>query len=258
VSDAAPFGGKVALVTGSSSGAGAAIALELARRGAAVAVHCRTNIGEAQSIAGRIAGTGGKAQAFRADLAQDGASEKLAADVESALGPVQLLINNAGPYADAPFRTLKPEVWDAIMAANLKAPWLLAQKLAPAMERLGWGRIVNLGATSGFVRTHSVYGLAKAALLTLTESLALELAPSITVNAVVPSQIASARTDTMPVYKEAAIAGTPLGRLVTEEEIGRMVALVCSPEFDFVTGRAIVMDGGRTLPRFPRIGISEG
>ena len=213
---------------------------------------------EAESIAGRIGETGGKASAFRADLAQDGAPEKLAADVESALGPVQLLINNAGPYADAPFRTLKPAVWDAIMAANLKAPYLLAQKLAPAMERLGWGRIVNLGATSGFVRTHSVYGLAKAALLTLTESLALELAPTITVNAVVPSQIASARTDTMPVYKEAAIAGTPLGRLVTEEEIARMVALVCSPEFDFVTGRAIVMDGGRTLPRFPRIGISEG
>ena len=258
MSDAVPFAGKVALVTGSSSGAGAAIALELARLGAAVAVHCRTNIGEARSIAGRIAGTGGKAQAFRADLAQDGAPEQLAADVESALGPVQLLINNAGPYADPPFRTLKPEVWDAIMAANLRAPWLLAQKLAPAMERLGWGRIVNLGATSGFVRTHSVYGLAKAALLTLTESLALELAPAITVNAVVPSQIASARTDTMPVYKEAAIAGTPLGRLVTEEEIARMVALVCSPEFDFVTGRAIVMDGGRTLPRFPRIGISEG
>jgi NAD(P)-dependent dehydrogenase (short-subunit alcohol dehydrogenase family) len=258
VSDAAPFAGKVALVTGSSSGTGAAIALELARRGAAVAVHCRANLGEARSIADRIAATGGKAQAFRADLAQDGAAEKLAADVDSALGPAQLLINNAGPYADAPFRSLKPAVWDAIMAANLRAPWLLAQRLAPAMERLGWGRIVNLGATSGFVRTHSVYGLAKSALLTLTESLALELAPAITVNAVVPSQIASARTDSMPVYKEAAIAGTPLGRLVSEQEIARMVALVCSPAFDFVTGRAIVMDGGRTLPRFPRIGISEG
>lgn len=258
MSDAVPFAGKAALVTGSSSGAGAAIALELARLGAAVGVHCRTNIGQAELIAGRIVEMGGKASAFRADLAHDGAPERLAADVESALGPVQLLINNAGPYADAPFRTLKPAVWDAIMAANLRAPWLLAQQLAPAMERLGWGRIVNLGATSGFVRTHSIYGLAKAALLTLTESLALELAPAITVNAVVPSQIASARTDTMPVYKEAAIAGTPLGRLVTEDEIARMVALVCSPAFDFVTGRAIVMDGGRTLPRFPRIGISDG
>ena len=145
----------------------------------------------------------------------------------------QLLINNAGPFADAPFRTLTPAVWDEIMAANLRAPWLLAQQLAPAMERLGWGRIVNLGATSGFVRSHSIYGLAKAALLTSTESLALELAPTITVNAVVPSQIASERTDTMPVYKAAAIAGTPLGRLVTEEEIARMVALVCSPDVRF-------------------------
>ena len=136
------------------------------------------------------------------------------------------------------------------MSANLRAPCLLAQKVAPGMERLGWGRIVNLGATSGFVRTHSVYGLAKAALLHLTESLALEFAPAITVNAVVPSQIASARTDTMPAYKTAAIDGTPLGRLVTEEEIGRMVALLCSADFDFVTGRSIVIDGGRLLPAF--------
>jgi len=257
MSDAAPFAGKVALVTGSSSGAGAAIALELAKRGATTAVHCRRSLGEAEAIAGRIAAAGGKARVFRADLALDGAAETLAAEVEAALGPVDILINNAGPYADVPFRTLEPAVWDSIMAANLKAPFLLAQKLAPAMERRGWGRIVNIGATSGFVRTHSVYGLAKAALLTLTESLALELAPAITVNAVVPSQIASARTDTMPAYKQAAIAGTPLGRLVTEPEIARMVALVCSPDFDHMTGRAIVLDGGRTLPRFPRIGISE-
>ncbi len=124
------------------------------------------------------------------------------------------------------------------------------------MERAGWGRIVNVGATSAFVRSHSVYGLAKAALLHLTESLALELAPAVTVNAVVPSQIASARTDGMPAYKAAAIGATPLGRLVTEAEIARMVALLCSADFDFVTGRAIVMDGGRTLPAFPRIGPS--
>jgi len=256
MSDAASFAGKTALVTGSSSGAGAAIALELARRGARVAVHCRSNLEQAEAVVGRIVAGGDKAAAFRADLAEDGAPQRLATDVESALGPISLLVNNVGPFADAPFRTLSSAVWDEIMSANLKAPWLLAQKVAPSMDRLGWGRIVNLGATSGFVRSHSVYGLAKAALLHLTESLALELAPTITVNAVVPSQIASERTDTMPVYKAAAIAGTPLGRLVTEPEIAGMVALVCSPDFYFVTGRAIVMDGGRTLPRFPRIGIS--
>ncbi|MBS0523973.1 MAG: SDR family oxidoreductase [Proteobacteria bacterium] len=251
-----PFTGKVALVTGSSSGAGAAIAVELARRGATVAVHCRSRMDEAQAIVARIVEAGGKAAPFAADLAHDAATQKLPAEVEGALGPIRILVNNAGPFADAPFRSLKPAVWDAVMAANLKAPYLLAQATAPAMERLGWGRIVNIGATSGFVRTHSVYGLAKAALLTLTESLALELAPKITVNAVVPSQIASPRTDTMPDYKNAAIAGTPLGRLVEEEEIARVVALVCSADFEFMTGRAIVLDGGRTLPRFPRIGIS--
>ena len=99
--------------------------------------------------------------------------------------------------------------------------------------------------------------LAKAALLHLTQSLALELAPAVTVNALVPSQIASARTDGMPAYKAAAVAGTPLGRLVTQEEIARMVTRLCSPEFDFVTGQAIVMDGGRTIPRFPKLNLAQ-
>jgi len=247
--------GKIALVTGSSSGTGAKIALELAKAGARVAVHCRSAIADAHAIVGQIAAVGGTAKAFKADLAGTDAADALVSEVEAALGPIAVLVNNAGPFTDTPFRTLKAAAWDDVMSVNLRAPYLLAQRVAAGMERQGWGRIVNLGATSGFVRTHSVYGLAKAALLHLTESLALELAPTITVNAIVPSQIASARTDTMPAYKQAAIAGTPLGRLVTEEEIGRMVVHLCSPDFDFVTGRAIVMDGGRTLPRFPRLDI---
>lgn len=255
---AAVFAGKVALVTGSSSGAGVGIACELARHGARVAVHCRSDIEAALAVVGRICASGGIARAFKAELAEDAEPDSLVSAVESGLGPVSILVNNAGPFADAPYRTLAPATWDRVMAVNLKAPYLLAQRVVPGMERLGWGRIVNVGATSGFVRTHSVYGLAKAALLHLTQSLALELAPAITVNAIVPSQIASARTDTMPAYRDAAIAGTPLGRLVTEDEIGRMVALACSPAFDFVTGQTIVMDGGRTLPRFPRIGLDGG
>jgi NAD(P)-dependent dehydrogenase (short-subunit alcohol dehydrogenase family) len=126
------------------------------------------------------------------------------------------------------------------------------------MEKLGWGRIVNLGATSGLVRSHSVYGLAKAALLHLTESMAVEFAPHVTVNAVVPSQIASARTDRMPDYKAAAIAATPLKRLVTQPEIAKIVALLCSAAFDFVTGRAIILDGGRSLPVFPKLNLAAG
>ena len=249
--------GRTALVTGASGGAGIDIARELGRAGARVAVHYRSARVAAGRVVEEIRQEGGEADAFAADVSRSEDVRRLVSDVRERLGPPQILVNNAGPFNDRPLRVLDEGEWDYVMNANLKAVWLAAQLVAPDMTRLGWGRIVNIGATSGFVRTHSVYGLAKAALLHLTETLALELAPAITVNAVVPSQIASARTDTMPDYKAAAIAGTPLGRLVTAPEIARMVVLVCSPEFDFVTGQAIVIDGGRTIPRFPRLDIAQ-
>lgn len=250
--------GKVALVTGSSSGAGVEIARALARAGGRLAVHYRHGASGAEAAVQAITKDGGEARAFQADVANGDDVRRLVDAVARALGPVSVLVNNAGPFAGTSLKTLAETDWDHIMNANLKAVWLSAQRVAPGMERLGWGRIVNLGATSGLVRSHSVYGLAKAALLHLTESLAVELAPTITVNAVVPSQIASARTDRMPAYKAAAIAATPLGRLVTEAEIGGMVALLCSPAFDFVTGRAIVMDGGRAIPVFPKLNLAAG
>ena len=248
--------GRVALVTGASSGAGVDIAHELARGGARVAVHYRSSRAGADAVVAAIRAAGGEAQAFQADVAVADDIRRLVDEVEVALGPVRVLVNNAGPFADTAFRTLTERDWDYVMSTNLKSAFLASQRVLPGMERLGWGRIVNLGATSGFVRSHSVYGLAKAALLHMTESMAIEFAPHVTVNAVVPSQISSARTDRMPAYKAAALAATPLGRLVTQPEIARMVALVCSPAFDFITGRAIVLDGGRSIPVFPKLNLA--
>jgi NAD(P)-dependent dehydrogenase (short-subunit alcohol dehydrogenase family) len=248
------FVGKVVLVTGSSSGAGAEIARTFARMGAAVAVHCRGAIAAAETVVAGITAAGGEAAAFRGDLASADYCLALVSDVERRLGPVDILVNNAGPYTDAPFRSLPPTDWDAIMAVNVKAPYLLAQRVVGGMESRGWGRIVNVSATSAFVRTHSVYGLAKAALIHLTEALAVEFAPTVTVNAIAPGQIASDRTDTMPVYKASVMADTPMGRLVTEQEVARMAALLCSPQFDLVTGHTIVIDGGRSIPRISAIG----
>ena len=247
--------GRVALVTGSSSGAGAQIAREFARAGAIVAVHCRADTQGGRRVVEELRSQGHRADLFLADLARADEARRLAAEVAERLGTISILVNNAGPYAGTPFLELAERDWDAVIAVNLKAPFVLAQAIAPAMMRAGWGRIVNLGATSALVRSHSVYGLAKAALLHLTESLALEVAPAVTVNSIVPSQIASPRTDTMPAYKSAAIAGTPLGRLVTEEEIARLALRMCGPDFDFMTGQAIVLDGGRALPRFPRLDL---
>ena len=250
--------GKVALVTGASSGTGVDIACELARCGAHVAVHYRHSRAAAHEVVAAIRRAGGEAKAFQADAAVTGDVRRLVDEVESALGPVSVLVNNAGPFADTAFRTLSERDWDYVMNANLKAAFLASQRVLPGMEKLGWGRIVNLGATSGLVRSHSVYGLAKAALLHLTESMAVEFAPHVTVNAVVPGQIASARTDRMPDYKAAAIAITPLKRLVTQPEIAKIVALLCSAAFDFVTGRAIILDGGRSLPVFPKLNLAAG
>jgi NAD(P)-dependent dehydrogenase (short-subunit alcohol dehydrogenase family) len=249
--------GKVALVTGASRGTGVDIARHLARAGARVAVHYRVAAGAAAELVAAIRAEGGEAAAFAADVARADDVRRLVADVASGLGPISVLVSNAGPFDDTPFAALPETQWDYVMAANLKAVYLAAQLVAPGMQRLGWGRIVSIGATSGFVRSHGVYGLAKAALLHLTEALAVELAPAVTVNAVVPSQIASARTDALGDYTARAIAATPLGRLVTQDEIARMVLLLCSPEFDFVTGRAIVLDGGRTLPRFPKLDLGS-
>ena len=250
--------GKVALVTGASSGTGVDIARELARRGARVAVHYRRSRAGAGEVVEAIHAAGGEAATFQADMAASDDIRRLVAEVEGRLGPVSVLVNNAGPFADTSFRTLTERDWDYVMNANLKAGFLTSQLVLGGMEKLGWGRIVNLGATSAFVRSHSVYGLAKAALLHMTESMAVDFAPHVTVNAVVPSQIASARTDKMPAYKAAAIAATPLKRLVTQQEIARMVALICSPTFDFVTGRAIILDGGRTIPVFPKLNLAAG
>jgi len=250
--------GKVALVTGASSGTGVDIARELARCGARVAVHYRHSRAGADEVVAVIHRISGEAKAFQADAAVSRDVRRLVDEVESALGPVSVLVNNAGPFADTAFRTLSERDWDYVMNTNLKAAFLASQRVLPGMEKLGWGRIVNLGATSGLVCSHSVYGLAKAALLHLTESMAVEFAPRVTVNAVVPSQIASSRTDRMPDYKTAAIATTPLKRLVTQHEIAKIVALLCSAAFDFVTGRAIILDGGRSLPVFPRLNLAAG
>jgi NAD(P)-dependent dehydrogenase (short-subunit alcohol dehydrogenase family) len=166
---------------------------------------------------------------------------------------VDILINNAGPFAMDPFLSLKIEEWDRVIDANLRAVYLLAQQVAPGMNERGWGRIINLSAGSAYLRNHSVYGLAKAAVRFLTEALALELKPGVTVNAIAPGQIAESTPDISaydPTFVERMIRITPAGRLVTRAEVARMMVALCSPAFDLVTGMTLPMDGGARLPRF--------
>lgn len=143
--------------------------------------------------------------------------------------------------------------WDEVVGSNLKAAYLCAAGFAPAMRKEGWGRIVNVSAVSAYVRNRSVYGLVKASLHTLTESLAIELGPEVTVNALAPGQIVESLGDMTsidPAWAESVSNETPMGRLVTRAEVAELAVLLCSEPFDLVTGAVLPVEGGLRIPSF--------
>ncbi len=243
----------VVLVTGAARNLPAVIGSEFAAAGAAVAINDVAHQDQAKALAAFIEDEGGRAAVFMADVADHEQSVRLIDRVQNELGTVDILINGAGPFAMDPFPQLPEADWDRVMDANLKAIYMLAGLVAPGMKARGWGRIINISAGSADLRNHSIYGLAKWGVRHLTESLALELGPEITVNAISPGQIAESAPDISefdPTFVDRAIAWTPVGRLVTRPEIARLMVLMCSPIFDMVTGETLRMDGGWGIPRW--------
>lgn len=247
--------GKTALVTGSSRNLGASIVDRLATLGATVAVnyHSSAMIAEAL-VEGLRRRTGAPHVAIAGDGTTGAGVRRLVGDALQQLGGrVDVLVNNAGPFSMQPYAELPEEEWDRIWDSNVKAAYLAVQLVAPAMRAAGWGRIVNLSAGSAYLRNHSIYGLAKGAMIQLTEELAVELGPEVTVNAVAPGQIAESAADIAeydPTFVERAIAHTPARRLVTRGEVAELVGLLCSPSMDMVTGATIPIDGGWRMNRF--------
>ncbi len=246
--------GKVALVTGGSRNLGAAISLALARQGANVAIGYLQDRSSAEEVLGQIRAEGVEGLAVQGNLADSQGVRKIVREALEWLGgTIHILVNNVGPFADTPFGQLPEAEWDRIMNSNLKATYLATQLVVPGMRRASWGRIVNLSAGSAYIRNHSVYTLAKSALITLSEALALELGPAITVNAVAPGQIAESGPDISeidPSFVDRAIAHSPGGRLVTRAEVAQLVAWLCSPAADMITGHTIPVDAGWRLNRF--------
>ena len=241
--------GRVVLITGAARNLGAVVAAEFAARGARVAVSDREFAPGARE---RVAALG-QALCYDCDVSDPAQISQLVEQVQAGLGPVDIMINNAGPFAMDPFLSLRVEDWDRVMNANLRAAYLLAQQVAPGMNARGWGRIINISAGSAYLRNHSVYGLAKAAIMFLTEALAIELKPGVTVNAIAPGQIAESAPDISeydPTFVERALKITPTGRLVARADVARMMLALCTPAFDMVTGLTLPLDGGARLPRF--------
>jgi NAD(P)-dependent dehydrogenase (short-subunit alcohol dehydrogenase family) len=190
----------------------------------------------------------------RGDLADAAQTRALVAEAAERLGGrIDVLVHNAGPFSMTPFAELEEPEWDLVWDVNVKAAQIATRLLAPGMRDAGWGRIVLLSAGSAYLRNHSIYGLAKHAIAFLAEELALELGPEVTVNAVAPGQIAESADDIAefdPSFVERAVAHTPGGRLVTRGEVAELVAALCGPAFDMVTGATLPLDGGWRLQRF--------
>jgi NAD(P)-dependent dehydrogenase (short-subunit alcohol dehydrogenase family) len=248
--------GKNALVTGACRNLGAVTAEVLARHGANVIVNdldtpeCAEAGKELLSLLGSL---GVKAAVVPADLGKASEVRRLCRESIGMLGSIDIVVNNAGPFNMDPYLELREEIWDLVMNVNLKAIALTAQELAPRMKADGWGRIVNMCAGSAFIRNHGVYSLAKAGVQVITESLAQELGPQVTVNAVAPGQIQESLPDVErldPTFGERYLKRTPAGRLVTRLEVAELIARLCTPLFDAMTGMTLRMDGGAEIPRF--------
>src|SRR5262249_30055204 len=173
--------------------------------------------------------------AVQGDASSSASVSSMIGDAEAALeGGIDILVNNAGPFSMAPFGSLPEAERDKVWDPNVKAIYVSARRVSAGMRDGGWGRMVNVSAGSASLRNHSVYGLAKNAVNFLTEELALELGPAVTVNAVAPGQIEESAADIGeidPTFVERAVRHTPAGRLVTRSEVAGIVTLMCSPAF---------------------------
>jgi len=234
--------GRVALVTGAGRGIGKAIALTLAEAGADVAVNYRERADAAAATADAIRRLGGRAAVVQADVSLAAEVTALVATVARELGPIDILINNAGVAEPCAIEELTEEAFDRTLAVNLKSAFLCSQAVLPGMRARGFGRIVNISSGAargaGVVGVH--YNASKAGMEGLTRGYAARvIQDGVTVNAVAPSLIA---TEMIKPHRSANVARIPVGRLGTVDEIASVVLLVVGNAY--VTGQTVAANGG--------------
>ena len=239
---------KVALVTGSSRGIGRAIAAQLAREGYAVCINYIEQQQAAEALVAELQAEGCRAMAIQADVADRAAVNAMVAAAEAAFGPVTLLVNNAGISRQGLFQDVDDELWDRYFAVNVTGARNTIQAVLPHMLHEKSGCIINISSIWGLrgASCEVTYATTKAALVGLTRSLALELAPSgIRVNAVAPGCI---ETDMVRALgqetRDMLVDATPMGRLGTPEDIADAVSFLASDKASFMTGQILTADGG--------------
>lgn len=240
--------GKVALVTGASRGIGRAIALELASKGAKVAVNYAGSKDKALEVVREIEEMGSTAIAIQADVTSQEAINEMYKVIEEQLGDVNILVNNAGITKDSLLMRMKEEDWDQVLNTNLKGVFLCTKGVIRSMMKERKGKIINISSVVGIGGNtgQSNYSAAKAGVIGFTKTMALELASrGIQVNAIAPGFIATDMTERIPEgIKEELIKKIPLQKLGRPEDIAGMVGFLASPQGDYITGQVICVDGG--------------
>ena len=231
--------GRVALVTGGSRGIGAAVAAALAAAGATVALTYREREAEASAVVQTIRAGGGSAEFFQVDVADRVAVRRLAEDVRARLGPIGILVNNAGIGVKREIDEITDDDWDRHLLVNVTSAFVLTQAVVPSMRERRWGRIINMSSvaaqTGGVIGPH--YASSKAALIGLTHGYALRLVKEgITVNAIAPALIES------EMVRGADPNRIPLGRLGDPDEVAELCVLLARN--GYMTGQTISVNGG--------------
>jgi pteridine reductase len=238
----------VALVTGAARRIGAAIARRLHADGHDLALHYRASTREVEALADELDTLrAGSVLILQADLAEFDRLPEMVARTVGRFGRLDALVNNASSFFPTRFGATTPTQWDALFAANARAPFFLSQAAAPHLKAAR-GAIVNLVDIYAErpLREHAVYGMSKAALLHMTRALALELAPEVRVNAVAPGAILWPEEEKDDTAKAAMLARTPLGRTGSPEEVAEAVRWLLR-DATYTTGQVLRLDGGRML-----------
>jgi NAD(P)-dependent dehydrogenase (short-subunit alcohol dehydrogenase family) len=251
------FSGRYLIITGGGRGIGQAIAIRFAREGAEVMLVGRT-LEALEQTAAMIEGEGGRAWAYRADVTDSAKMQRLVDDAMQRWKRIDVLINNAGVDDDTPFLEIREENWDRILNTNLRAPFILSQKVAREMVKTGGGVILHNASIDalGGDGTYASYNAAKAGLIGLNRTMAMELAPhGIRVNCVSPGYTHTVMTEKaagkkMMDYMLHSFERVPMGRLVRTDEIAAAFAFLASDDASAITGTNLVVDCGVTANWF--------
>jgi 3-oxoacyl-[acyl-carrier protein] reductase len=244
-------GGRVALVTGASRGIGRAVAIELGRRGYRVAVNYQNSEAAADETARTIREAGGTAVTIRADVSDPDQVKSLFDTVNRELGPVEILVNNAGITRDHLMMRMKEDEWSSVLRTNLNSVYYCTQAAVRPMMKSRFGRIVAIGSVSGLVGNAGQvnYAAAKAGILGLIKSVAREVASrGVTANVVAPGYIETDMTAALPDdIRSGVLDRIPAGRYGAPEDVASAVAFLVSDEASYINGQVLAVDGGMTM-----------